>query len=88
MALVSFAIFCILSQNKILLTEDKVMNALEAAAARNLGLLLPLEKEALIEIINYASSLPGPDEAASYFYVCICICICFKKVVLILSMTY
>ncbi|KAK9367748.1 hypothetical protein V1509DRAFT_114597 [Lipomyces kononenkoae] len=41
--------------------------AFEGVAARNLATLLPLDEETLKEIVHYAASLPGPDEAAEHF---------------------
>ncbi|KAJ8100912.1 hypothetical protein POJ06DRAFT_84017 [Lipomyces tetrasporus] len=39
----------------------------EDIAARNLGNLLPLDEQTLKEIVHYAASLSGPDEAAEHF---------------------
>ncbi|KAK9323607.1 hypothetical protein V1517DRAFT_319837 [Lipomyces orientalis] len=39
----------------------------EDIAARNLGNLLPLDEQTLKEIVRYAASLSGPDEAAEHF---------------------
>ncbi|KAK9486665.1 hypothetical protein V1527DRAFT_51989 [Lipomyces starkeyi] len=41
--------------------------AFEGIAARNLGTLLPLDEETLKEIVHYAASLSGPEEAAEHF---------------------
>ncbi|KAK9235861.1 hypothetical protein V1525DRAFT_241536 [Lipomyces kononenkoae] len=41
--------------------------AFEGVASRNLAALLPLDEETLKDIVHYAASLSGPDEAAEHF---------------------